>query len=232
MDVQDGFILGIYNYCDRWCERCRFTSRCRVFADGAEHQAAGSLELKAVQEAAPHPSDVQAAPRWLAELLDGVSEMPPADEPTPAIIPARDSGLIDLGNVYCDSAWRWLESQGFGTGEPADPIQTISHFACLIPPKTRRALTGLAEFDGCRDYPPDHEGSAKVALDGIDRSVDAWKGAHAAGLVTHDAMSGFVSKLETLRAGLEDSIPNARAFIRSAFDEPDEVRRLEATDWS
>ena len=22
------YISGIYNYCDRWCERCRFTSRC------------------------------------------------------------------------------------------------------------------------------------------------------------------------------------------------------------
>ncbi|MBA2561762.1 MAG: hypothetical protein H0V14_02410, partial [Chitinophagaceae bacterium] len=25
------FISGIYNYCDRWCERCYFTSRCRVY---------------------------------------------------------------------------------------------------------------------------------------------------------------------------------------------------------
>src|SRR5882762_8040316 len=32
------FISGIYNYCDRWCEKCPFTSRCRVYfteaADG------------------------------------------------------------------------------------------------------------------------------------------------------------------------------------------------------
>ena len=25
------FIDGIFNYCDRWCERCYFTSRCQVF---------------------------------------------------------------------------------------------------------------------------------------------------------------------------------------------------------
>ena len=25
-------ISGIYNYCDRWCERCPFTSRCLVYA--------------------------------------------------------------------------------------------------------------------------------------------------------------------------------------------------------
>jgi len=26
------FIPGIYNYCDRWCERCPFTSRCMNYA--------------------------------------------------------------------------------------------------------------------------------------------------------------------------------------------------------
>src|SRR5437870_480905 len=26
------FISGIYNYCDRWCERCSFTSRCFLYA--------------------------------------------------------------------------------------------------------------------------------------------------------------------------------------------------------
>ncbi len=30
------FIPGVYNYCDRWCERCPFTSRCMNFALGEE----------------------------------------------------------------------------------------------------------------------------------------------------------------------------------------------------
>lgn len=30
------FIPGIYNYCDRWCERCHLTSRCMNFALGEE----------------------------------------------------------------------------------------------------------------------------------------------------------------------------------------------------
>ncbi len=29
--MNEQFIPGIYNYCDRWCERCTFTSRCRVY---------------------------------------------------------------------------------------------------------------------------------------------------------------------------------------------------------
>lgn len=28
-----GRISGIYNYCDRWCERCTFTSRCAIYED-------------------------------------------------------------------------------------------------------------------------------------------------------------------------------------------------------
>ncbi len=32
MKLNPNHIAGIYNYCDRWCERCTFTSRCAVFA--------------------------------------------------------------------------------------------------------------------------------------------------------------------------------------------------------
>lgn len=30
------YIRGIYNYCDRWCERCPFTARCENYAYGEE----------------------------------------------------------------------------------------------------------------------------------------------------------------------------------------------------
>lgn len=34
IDIADdpNFISGIHNYCDRWCERCPFTTRCAVYA--------------------------------------------------------------------------------------------------------------------------------------------------------------------------------------------------------
>ncbi len=31
-------ISGIYNYCDRWCERCPFTSRCLLYATETEDE--------------------------------------------------------------------------------------------------------------------------------------------------------------------------------------------------
>src|SRR5687768_3421788 len=35
----DRFIEGIFNYCDRWCERCTMTRYCRVFALEALQEA-------------------------------------------------------------------------------------------------------------------------------------------------------------------------------------------------
>jgi hypothetical protein len=34
---RENFIEGVHNYCDRWCERCAFTSRCAVFAKEKEY---------------------------------------------------------------------------------------------------------------------------------------------------------------------------------------------------
>jgi hypothetical protein len=40
-------ISGIYNYCDRWCERCPLTSRCLVYA--TEQEDGDSLESRDIQ---------------------------------------------------------------------------------------------------------------------------------------------------------------------------------------
>jgi len=32
-EPQGDFIPGIFNYCNRWCERCPYTNKCRVFAN-------------------------------------------------------------------------------------------------------------------------------------------------------------------------------------------------------
>ena len=75
MDVQDGFILGIYNYCDSWCETCAFTSRCRLFADRAELESRHDPVLKAVAEAPLLPQDLPPPPPpWMEELIDPMNK--------------------------------------------------------------------------------------------------------------------------------------------------------------
>ena len=115
MDVQDGFIVGIYNYCDRWCETCSFTSRCRVFADRAELEAQSDPQLSDVVNAPPLPQDLPPPlPFWMRELIDEMNKI--ASEPMskeeleqlhPTLIPAHKS-IEERAYAYCERAHTWL----------------------------------------------------------------------------------------------------------------------------
>src|SRR6266550_5370152 len=60
------FISGIYNYCDRWCERCPFTSRCLVYASEKEDE-----------ENDPESRDINNAAFWqkLTSIFEQTREM-------------------------------------------------------------------------------------------------------------------------------------------------------------
>ena len=54
------YIEGIYNYCDRWCERCRFTSNCYLFTTEsriASHQILNNGELPKAEDIFPRLED-------------------------------------------------------------------------------------------------------------------------------------------------------------------------------
>jgi hypothetical protein len=68
MDVVDGFIAGIYSYCDRWCEtlvHVALSRLCRCRRDGGGNDA----NLRAITEALPLPQDIPCA---AAEMAAGV----------------------------------------------------------------------------------------------------------------------------------------------------------------
>src|ERR1700682_4266044 len=45
------FISGIYNYCDRWCERCPLTARCLVYASENADDASADPEVHDINNA-------------------------------------------------------------------------------------------------------------------------------------------------------------------------------------
>ena len=69
-----GFIPQIFNYCDRWCERCAFTLRCRVYAMEADMMEDESESADAVSEFAPDDFALTAEGdedgTWPEELAD------------------------------------------------------------------------------------------------------------------------------------------------------------------
>jgi hypothetical protein len=242
MEIRDGFIVGIYNYCDAWCDRCAFPSRCRAFADKCQMEATLDPGLAPVATAPGHPSDAPPPPpRWLQELLDELNE---ASRSLPGEAPdiylpresrvVRERDAIDRrGETYLRRTRAWLTTQEFDwSPQSGDPRAVIEWFHMMIHVKTMRALRGLAGDDPSeRDWPPDHhDGSAKVALIGIDRSHTAWLDLVSVGLLSASDVAPFLEDLVWLRAALERTFPNARSFVRTAFDEPEEVARLLQSD--
>ncbi len=100
--------------------------------------------------------------------------------------------------------------------------QVVGWYQYLIHAKIARALLGKAEADGIDpdDNSSDSDGSAKVALIGIDRSMAAW------GVLLRGTAKGGSSEiqeilfcLERLRRKMENCFPNVRAFVRPGFDD-------------
>jgi hypothetical protein len=67
---------------------------------------------------------------------------------------------------------------------------------------------------------------AEVALLGIERSHAAWLHLVESGIASADEVEPFIADLIWLTDQLDRVFPQARAFIRPAFDEPDEVAKL------
>ena len=235
MELRNGFIVGIFNYCDRWCDACAFTSRCRLFADVAEMQASLDPGLKALVQAPPLEPPPP-PPRWLEELLDAMDQAmrEPADngEPLERPLPPEHLVIQERAHRYRARLDSWLQIRDFSAkNSPADPQAVVLWFHTLISANIDRALHGLADDrPEDRDWPPDYDGSAKVALLGIERSHAAWLQLVKRGVVSDADAAPLIADLVWLGEALERVFPNARAFVRPALDEPDEVSRLLASE--
>ena len=230
MQIRDGFVDGIYSYCDRWCETCAFTSWCQLFADSARDDAADDPSLKPVVEAPPLPHEVEPEPPpWMQELIAEVESAAVTtvgrDRPTPRRQPGRDDhALLRRARAYSLNVHRWMAQQpDVERRDPGDPLAVISWFAWMISVKIGRALSSRAYADpDDPDCPRDHDGSAKVALIGIERSHAAWLRLADEGTSAFT----FISDLVWIGEAVECEFPGARSFVRPAFDEPEAVARL------
>jgi hypothetical protein len=103
-----------------------------------------------------------------------------------------------------------------------DSVEIIRWYQHQMYVKLRRALHSFHdeetddELDG---YPKDSDGSAKVALIGMDRSISAWGKIITSFLDEEEGILGMIAHLERLRRRTETEFPDARAFVRPGFDE-------------
>lgn len=247
------FIPGIYNYCDRWCERCDFTSRCMNFV------------LSSEQFGEPEARDIRHKLFWerLADMLrltrdlleDAIKQtgIQPESLDLETILKqeqamraaAEEHECSQAAQKYAEMTEQWFESaqeafeekgeelrlqaqlqiSGVNPQEEAEHIQdqleVIHWYQYQIYVKIMRAIEGKLDEDATlsEGVPKDSEGSAKVALIGIDRSILAWMELRQQFPAHEDDILDILIDLDRLRRKIETVFPAARAFIRPGFDE-------------
>ena len=239
-------ISGIYNYCDRWCERCPLSSRCLLYA--TEQEEEGSPESRDIQNEAfwQKLSSIfqetrQMIVEWAKEEHVDLSEASEEDE-----LQLRkkrrhidNHSLAKAGKKYANAASDWFRefdqlievSDLAATDSDIEEVQRlvdareiIHWYQYQIAVKTMRALSSRVEereFEQDEEdpFPRDSDGSAKVALLGIDRSIAAWRLMQLSVPDRADTIVPLILQLERLRNRTERQFPSARDFVRPGFDE-------------
>lgn len=121
--------------------------------------------------------------------------------------------LLVSGNKY-----------NFQNEEMEDALKVVRWYQNQIYTKLIRAISSRIEEDaeiseGSDKYARDSDGSAKVALIGIDRSISAWGIIH--NHFPNPDIRHLIANLDRLRRRIEKDFPDARSFIRPGFDRID-----------
>jgi hypothetical protein len=235
------FIPGIYNYCDRWCERCPLTSRCLNFSISEEEFSESETrdirneafwnKLSGIFKEALELLK-EAAQKWEIDLetLDSMADIEKIkakdkDADTHLLCRAAKSYGQMVGDWFREREGLLLETTGVSNEDVdlEEAFEVIQWYQYFIAAKVNRAIRGKMEEEeeGSDEFPSDSDGSAKVALIAIDRSISAWA------VISHyhhrDAESVFkmISFLDRLSQAIEETFPHARSFIRPGFDRID-----------
>ncbi len=248
------FIPGIYNYCDLWCERCPFTSRCLNFATAQEEE---KTKARPSRESRAFWDKFEDAFRLTQEMLNdlaqehGVTLDPVALEQSGRQEERRRRAaqrhpLAQAARKYARMLDDWFKAGErllrekeeevlaqaklgvAGLNEHVasltDVVEILRWYQHQIYVKLMRGLERDAREEAASALPKDADGSVKVALIAIDRSIAAWMRMKDFFPQKTDSVLGLLVALDRLRRSAEKEFPNARRFVRPGFDTEPEAR--------
>lgn len=253
--MKEEFIPGIYNYCDRWCERCAFTSRCRNYeSTGKLSTEQTDIDNKVFWETVSN--NFQNAIALLHKIAEeqgiDLNNIPPEEtakyeEDRLRIKSAAKKHILSiLCKEYRELVMPFLEERlnsnlisktkeltsqlhlGIKTETEVvhtmaalgDYAEIIRWYLFFIDAKLQRALHGSMEDAEDNDgYPKDSDGSAKVAIIAVERSIAAWSGIYERMPEEEDIMLSVLSLLSRIRNEAMKTFPAAMLFKRPGFDD-------------
>lgn len=240
-------ISGIFNYCDRWCERCTFTARCANFELGEKLETADGDrdEINKIfweLFEANLDDTVEKVDEGESEFDDFEFDNiePNSDEEEYADDDRRIKHIIaksheasKLAELYHEKVSIWFEKnpevvknvnfyptlKNKNSLKFTDSVEVVRWYQYQIYVKFMRAIQGKDEDMFETEFPKDSDGSAKVALIGIDRSISAWGNIFMSKDDKDEIVFNMLQLLVSLQHLVENEFPNARDFIRPGFDD-------------
>ncbi len=246
-------IPGIYNYCDRWCERCSLTSRClnyimseEKFSDPETQDASNKAFWEKLSETFQETlsllkemAEEQGIDLDSIEIDKETQRRDIFDEDTVIHM------ILHLSKSYISMVDEWFDNDIYHIGDAEDEskveaytlkidsmsqedtdllkdsVEVIRWYQHQIYVKLRRALSSAQDEqnEDWDDFPKDSDGSAKVALIGIDRSISAWGKVLEYFPWQKKTLINLIASLKRLCQMVEKDFPDARSFVRPGFDE-------------
>lgn len=230
------YIEGIFNYCDRWCEKCPFTSRCCSFA----------FEKKLIEATDEKEMDKDALWKLVKNLFDEIKptencpdfsdliqfeDLPEFDidmdlQENNSTNKSKENILFKTAQSYAYETYKWIETNADEVsrlrldnskkGKLIDAIEVAQRYAFFISAKLLRAID--TDIIGELPVDSDENGSAKIALISISRSIAAWSIIRSFFKLDQDSSAGLLGQLIAIRRAVEKTFPRAMEFIRPGFD--------------
>jgi len=237
------FIPGIYNYCDRWCERCPQTSQClnfafseREFSDPETQDIRNEAFWRKLSEIFKETLELlrETGKKWGIDLdtLDSARDAESGRANHEAV---ENHVICRAAKGYSKMVDDWfkgreglfLETAAFVIEgvDAEEAFEVIRWYQYFIAAKVMRAIRGMMgeedEEERWDEFASDSDGSAKIALIAIDRSIGAWTVISRYNHLYAESVSEIISFLNLLRQAIEETFPRARSFLRPGFDRID-----------
>lgn len=224
--IEKDFIHSIHNYCDRWCDKCQMSSKCPIFY----------FENQIVKLANEDPSKISPSDK-LKHTFNLTNKIIEKDLKNKGItidmpsrvtsdffpkIPKKEQKVLDYAKAYSQSTSEWLKRKGefnpFSDEEKLESVNVILYYHVFISAKLARAFFGRKIDPDNRGHQSDSNGSAKITLIAIQKSLDSWTVLLKYYKDEEELILQQCLKLKKLKEMMESFFPNAQKFLRPGFD--------------
>ncbi len=243
----EGTIPLIHVYCDNWCERCPFTEKCVVFArEQAWRESKDSITdndvFDYVEQSLSEALDTMLSimDNTTDDAVVNANQIGDTQNPNPELVEelrqmevaAKQYGMhslkwmINRNTLFEGYRDNLLQQQDLGlivnlaaVAELANAVEEIQWYAHFIGVKIHRIADQLQEPFNFNEIQCDANGSAKVVLIAIQRSIVGWEVMMRDFPEKLNEIITFLSILQRLQAVIQRLFPYSEQFHRPGFDD-------------